>query len=295
MQPDLRRLLWPIFVYSFINLVAKDYINESRTFFGAYKDLFERTHEDDLRKLQSIGLPQHLKDSDIVKIYRGHKYRVTLSKVAFQTLIQFLESKDSQGGTVIVDIIQRNMKIVTVERTLDDQHSLARLLDLAHNGENDLAEDEGIPGHNPGSANIERNAGSSILTKLKLGPLPMEPDLLGDVRAELEEEDIKNPPTNGRSSLLQHFEQHIKREESEDAPNRSDVPLPPSLARDVAMEVQKVKENRDRFKIEGKTGGINPGVSVCMFTFHNTYDMLVIPESTWGFVKFIDFFVASTA
>lgn len=38
------------------------------------------------------------------------------------------------------------------------------------------------------------------------------------------------------------------------------------------MEVQKIKENRDRFKIEGRTGGVGPGVSVTMFTFHNTFD-----------------------
>lgn len=64
----------------------------------------------------------------------------------------------------------------------------------------------------------------------------------------------------------------IKKEEDEDAPTRADIPYPPSTARDVAMEVQKVKENRDRFKIEGRTGGVGPAVSVCMFTFHNTHD-----------------------
>lgn len=43
------------------------------------------------------------------------------------------------------------------------------------------------------------------------------------------------------------------------------------------MEVQKVKENRDRFKIDGRdgrTGGVGPGLSVTMFTFHNTFDSI---------------------
>ena len=102
--------------------------------------------------------------------------------------------------------------------------------------------------------------------------MPLESDLIGDVRAELEEEDTNNPPAAGQDSFVQHFEQRIKREESEDAPTRGELQLPPSMARDVAMEVQKVKEDRDRFKIEGRTGGVGPGVSVTMFTFHNTYD-----------------------
>ena len=36
------------------------------------------------------------------------------------------------------------------------------------------------------------------------------------------------------------------------------------------MEVTKIRENRDRLKIEARTGGIGPGVSVVMYTFHNT-------------------------
>lgn len=187
-------------------------------------------------------------------------------------LVQFLESKEKDGGAVIVGVIQSYLQVVTIDRVADDQNSLARLLRRARANEEYPAEDEGIPGHNPGSANVDRSAGSTVLTRLKLGHMPLESDLVGDVRAELQEEDAKNPPATGQDSLAQHFEQRIKREESEDAPARSELQLPPSIARDVAMEVQKVKEDRDRFRIEGRTGGVGPGVSVTMFTFHNTYD-----------------------
>lgn len=271
-QADLRRLLWPIFVYSFLELVEGFYTKDSRVFFDNYRPIFENEHEDDLRKLRPLSLPEHLEDSQIVRVYQGAKYRVTLSQVAYFNLTHFLESKDREGGAVIISILQRRLNIVTVDHAADDQSSFTKLLDRARNSEDHPAEDEGIPGHNPGSANTDRNAGSNVLTKLKLGPLPMEPELLVDVRMELTDVDAKNPPANGQLSLSELFEHQIKREESEDAPSRSDIPLPPSLARDVAMEVQKVRENRDRFKIETKTGGVFPSVSVVMFTFHNTYD-----------------------
>ena len=182
----------------------------------------------------------------------------------------------------MISVMQTHLNIVTVERVADDKYSLAKMLGRAKTVEDFPAEDEGIPGHNAGSANTDRNAGSNVLTRLKLGPLPMEPELLADVQAELEEEDAKNPPVEGQNSLMQEFDQHIKREESDDAPGRTDVPLPPSLQRDVLMEVQKVKENRDRFRIEGRTGGVGPAVSVVMYTFHNTYDGYECSSSCLG-------------
>ncbi|SLM34409.1 transcription initiation factor tfiid [Lasallia pustulata] len=271
-KAELRRLLWPTFVYSFLNIVSDYYPKESRSFFTDFKASFEKEHGGELRALEPISLPEHVLDNSVAKIYRGAKYRLTMSTVAFVNLIQFLESKERDGGPVIIAVMQSYLNIVTIERNADDEHSLARMLGRARQVEDFPGEDEGIPGHNPGSANTDRNAGSTVLTRLKLGPLPMENDLMADVQAELEEEDLRNPPADGQNTLVQEFEQHIKREESEDAPNRQDVPLPPSLARDVAMEVQKVKENRDRFRIEGRTGGVGPAISVTMFTFHNTFD-----------------------
>jgi transcription initiation factor TFIID subunit 5 len=100
----------------------------------------------------------------------------------------------------------------------------------------------------------------------------MEQNLEEDVRAELAAEDARDPPGPGRNTLVQEFEQMIKKEEDEEAPTRADIPFPESTARDVAIECMKVRENRDRFRIQGRTGGVGPAVSVCMFTFHNTFD-----------------------
>jgi transcription initiation factor TFIID subunit 5 len=271
-KPELRRLLWPLFVYSFLNVIQEYFLQEGRTFFDAFKGYFEDEHPDDLRALNSISLPEHIDGNEVAKIYLTNKYRLTLSIGAFVNLIQFLEKEHSRGGSVMSFILSTHMKIVTVERAADDTPSLAKLLGRIKTTDNVPAEDEGIPGHNPGSANTDRHNTSVILTKLKLGPLPMDPELLEDVEAELDELEKKEPALAGENTLVEEFKQMIKREESEEAPSRSEIPLPPSKARDVMMEVQKVRENRDRFKIEGRTGGVGPTVTVCMFTLHNTYD-----------------------
>lgn len=251
------------------------YPRDCEKFYEKWHELFAGEHEDDLRQLSAIRLPEHVHASQVAQIYRGNKYRISLTSTAFFNLISFLESKEREGGTVVLSLLQNSCKINTVSRGTIDPHSLAGILQRASDEQDMPAENEGIPGHHPGSANLDDTLGA--LAKLKLGPLPMDPDLVTDVQAELEEEDIRNPPRPGQPSLAEEFDRRIKREPSDDAPLRSDVPLPPSQMRDVTMEVLKVKENRDRFGIEGKTNGAYPGVSTVMYTFHNTYDRSVLP------------------
>ena len=273
-KPELKRILWPIFVHSFLNLVGDFYFRDSQDFFNEYREIFETEHEDDLRALAPVREPEHLQDNEIAQLYRNNKYRLSLSNMAFTTLIQFLEANENQGGALLMNILGSFLDIRTVDRaSAGGARGLGRML-AERNGEQDVpAEDEGIPGHHPGSANLDRNA-PTVLAKLSLGPMPLEADLMEDVRAELQEQDSSHPPGAGQNSLVDEFDQQIKREPMDDVPSRDAMPFPPSTARDVAMEVQKVKENRDRFRIEGRTGGIGPGISVTMFTFHNTFDSI---------------------
>ena len=277
LQPELRRLLWPLFVYSFLNMVTSGYHQESKQFFEANKNMFLPDRTDDIRVFEPISLPEHVQANPTAIKYRSNKYRIVLSNPAYTNLLQFLESKEKEGGSVMNAILSSFCVIKTVDRSADDRFSFAAMLGQVGASETFQIEDEGIPGHHPGSAYTGDNpAMAGTLPRLRLGKLPMEQTLEEDVRAELGEEDAKEPPPAGRNALVQEFDQMIKKEEDEEAPTRAEIPFPPSTARDVAMEVMKVKENRDRYRIEGRTGGVGPGVSVCMFTFHNTYDRSVL-------------------
>ncbi|ERT02791.1 hypothetical protein HMPREF1624_01093 [Sporothrix schenckii ATCC 58251] len=149
-----------------------------------------------------------------------------------------------------------------------EPYSFEAIARRAQNADLDEADvREGIPGVFTGVSNrdiLDTHAA------LKLGPLPMELELRDDVRAELEEQDQRQPPAAGVPSLVSEFDAKIKQEEGADGPSRTDLPLPPSRARDVVIEMQKIRETRDRFQIEDRTGGVGVPVSVCMFTFHNT-------------------------
>ncbi|CAG8058000.1 unnamed protein product [Penicillium salamii] len=272
-KPELRRVLWPLFVYSFFNMVTSFYPQDAKAFFEANKNMFLPEHTDDIRHFEPISLPEHLQDNSIAKLYRNNKFRVVLSNPAYTNLLQFLESKDKEGGSVMNAILSSYCSVKTLDRATDDRFSFAAMLSQIGAGQTFPAEDEGIPGHHPGSAYTGDNpAMAGTLPRLRLGKMPMEPTLEEDVRAELAEEDQKQGPPAGRNTLTQEFEEMIKKEEDDEAPSRADIPFPESTARDVEIEVKRVMEHRDRFEIKGRTGGVGPGVSVCMFTFHNTFD-----------------------
>ncbi len=274
-KPELRRVLWPLFVHSYLQLVAELYPSDSRSFFEHHKQDFIPEHEVDIRGLQRISLPEHLNDDNVGKLYRTNKYRIVLSDFAFVHLMQYLESSAESGGSLLVELLEQRCNIRHVDRAADDRFSFASLLQRGKDVEDTPAEDEGIPGHNPGNSIITDDpTQGNNLVKLRLGRLPMDKDLEGDVRGDIEDMDTRQPALPGQDSLVETLEMSIKQEPEDEYPSRTELAYPSSTARDVAMEVQKIRENRDRFKIEARTGGIGPGVSVCMFTFHNTFDSI---------------------
>ena len=238
-------------------------------FFRDHSAQFEANHADELRVFETIKLEAHLADNQLAKLYQGTRYRIPLNSNVYFQLTTFLDTNHKQGGSVITMLLQSNCDIQETTRGPMDQFSFEAIISQARGQENDVELQEGIPGAFTGVSNKDIMNNNAVL---KLGMMPMESELAGDVRAALEEDDIKNQPQPGQLSLVEVFDRNIKREDSADGPTRNEIPLPPSRARDVYTEVQKIKENRIRFKIEGRTGGVGVGVSVVMYTFHNTLD-----------------------
>ncbi|KAG6039550.1 hypothetical protein E4U41_002442 [Claviceps citrina] len=266
---ELSKLLWPIFVYSFLELAGQGYSEESKLFLKELGHQFQQVHADDLRTFSTMTLPQHVAENPTAKLYKENKYRIPLNQHATGDLFNFLERESEQGGSVIRQLLVTYCQIDSTTRGPVTPFSFEAVFRRSRNADiEEVDAKEGIPGINIGLSNKD------ILDPaqpLQLGPLPMDPDLRDDVRAEIEDEEKRNPPAEGTSSMLEEFEHKIKREEDADAPSRADLPLPPSRPRDIMLEMSKVRENRDRFRIDGRTGGVGTSVSACMFTFHNTF------------------------
>lgn len=250
------------------------FTDDAKKFLLKFRWRFSAVHQDELKALETISLKSHVLENPVAKLYRENKYRIPLNAHVNYNLISFLEGNANKGGTVILNILQTYCQVAETSRGPVDQYSFEAIVNRARGLglEESVDIQEGIPG---GFTGVSHHDLANMDTPVKLGPLQMETDLADDVRTELQDEDAKSPPAPGQDTLTEAFEQKIKREESADVIPRNEIPLPASKARDVIMEVQKMKENRDRFKIEGRTGGIGPAISVCMFTFHNTFDTYV--------------------
>lgn len=255
-------------VYSFLELSGHGYTEDAKTFLKELGSYFQPVHADDLKTFSTITLPQHVAENSTARLYKENKYRIPLNQHAAGDLFNFLERESEQGGSVIRQLLVTYCQIDSTARGPITPFSFEAVFRRSKNAEiEEIDAKEGVPGVNIGLSNKDV---LDPAQPLKLGPLPMDPDLRDDVRAEIEDEEKRNPPVEGTGSMLEDFDHRIKREEDADAPSRTDLPLPPSRPRDIMLEMQKVRENRDRFKIDGRTGGVGTSVSACMFTFHNT-------------------------
>ncbi|KAI1654015.1 transcription initiation factor TFIID subunit 5 [Daldinia decipiens] len=267
---ELGKILWPLFIYSYLRLVSQASYTHAQELMEQIRSRFEKTHQDELKSLSTITLSIHVRENAFAKAYLENQYVIPISKSLTGHLFHFLERELEQCGAIVLDIIQQHCRVDSVDRGPIEPFSFEAIYRRARHQELDEVDiQEGIPGVSSRSGLSNRNILDNTAA-LKLGPLPIDPDLRGDVVAELEEEDRLRPPREGLPTLVEEFNaMHPIKRESGDSPQRTDIPYPPSRARDVVMEMQKVRENRDRFRIEGRTGGVGPGVSVCMFTFHN--------------------------
>ena len=116
-------------------MVTSFYPQDARQFFDVNKNLFLPEHAEDVRALEPISLPEHVQDNSIAKLYRNNKYRLIISNPAFANLMQFLESKQKEGGSVMSAILSSFCTILTRDRAVDDRFSFAAMLGQAGAGD----------------------------------------------------------------------------------------------------------------------------------------------------------------
>ncbi|KAI1090771.1 WD40 repeat-like protein [Rostrohypoxylon terebratum] len=268
---ELNKFVWPLFIYSYIRLIKQGSSAHAEEFMKEFRGRFEKNHPDEIKNLATVTLPQHLDEDGLIKTYATNQYLIPISKSLSATLFSFLERDFDQGGNIILDLINQHIRVDAVDRGPIEPYSFEAIYRRARQQDLDEVDiQEGIPGMPTTQSGLMNRSLLDEKAALKLGPLPMEPELREDVVAELEEEDKLNPPQEGFPSLVDEFNAlNPVKKESDDSPQRSDIPYPPSRARDVVMEMQKTRENRDRYKIDPRNGAQGAGVTIHMWTFHN--------------------------
>ncbi|XP_028789010.1 transcription initiation factor TFIID subunit 5 isoform X2 [Neltuma alba] len=92
---ELLRVLYPVFIHCFMDLVAKGHIQEARNFFNTFREDHEMMHLRDLQKLEGVLSPSHLQEMEFAHSLRQSKFNIKICQLLLQHL------RDTQSTTVL--------------------------------------------------------------------------------------------------------------------------------------------------------------------------------------------------
>ncbi|AJP84872.1 Taf5p [Saccharomyces cerevisiae YJM1248] len=295
-KPELSYIMYPIFIYLFLNLVAKNPVY-ARRFFDRFSPDFKDFHGSEINRLFSVNSIDHIKENEVASAFQSHKYRITMSKTTLNLLLYFLNENESIGGSLIISVINQHLDPNIVE-SVTAREKLADGIKVLSDSEN-----------GNGKQNLEMNS-----VPVKLGPFPKDEEFVKEIETELKIKDDQEKQLNQQTAgdnysgannrtLLQEYKamnnekfkdntgdddkdkikdkiaKDEEKKESElkvdgekkdsnlSSPARDILPLPPKTALDLKLEIQKVKESRDAIKLDNLQLALP---SVCMYTFQNT-------------------------
>eukprot|EP00808_Paulinella_micropora_P027202 g54694.t1 len=109
-QEELRRLLWPVFVHTFLALLSKGFRLHAHRFLQDQR--FRREHEktgnsDHMNELSKLQDPQCIPDHHLAQIFLCRRTQVQMSNFAMKLLFEFL---DTNGLVVLASLINKHIR-----------------------------------------------------------------------------------------------------------------------------------------------------------------------------------------
>ncbi|CAI2169147.1 15336_t:CDS:10 [Funneliformis geosporum] len=258
-QDELQRVLWPIFVNSYLELVLKGFPDQATDFFNAYQS-DHVIHVKELNTMRVTTQPYHVQENEFAQNFRTRKYLVKMCQTSFEIFLDYLEN----NSNFLIRLVNQYLHIEAKAGGFGASHT-----------------DIGVPSYSTYELD-EYNK-----QEVHLGYMPMDPEFREELERELKEQDgirqrqieeanqvreIENQMNEMEPipSLHQEFLNKMKREQSTDAPDRMSIPLPSYKGADVLARVEMVKDLTLRAELDPSS----TLPSICFYTFFNTYDSL---------------------
>lgn len=92
---ELLRVLYPVFIHCFMDLVAKGHLQEARSFFTTFREDHETMHQRDLQKLEGVLSPSHLEEMEFAHTLRQSKVNIRICQYSYELLLQYLHNTQS--------------------------------------------------------------------------------------------------------------------------------------------------------------------------------------------------------
>ncbi|KXS14902.1 WD40 repeat-like protein [Gonapodya prolifera JEL478] len=92
-REELHSLLFPYFVYLFLQLVTRGKPDLARSFLDSFRSDHADDHPDEVNAMSGIHDPTHLRDSDVAQTFLRNPYVVPMSRTTHNLLMSFLQDK----------------------------------------------------------------------------------------------------------------------------------------------------------------------------------------------------------
>ncbi|XP_057531482.1 transcription initiation factor TFIID subunit 5 [Amaranthus tricolor] len=92
---ELLRVLYPVFIHCFMDLIARGHLQEARNFFNTFCEDHETMHQRDLQKLEGVLSPSHLEEMEFAHTLRQSKVNIKICQYAYELLLQYLHNTQS--------------------------------------------------------------------------------------------------------------------------------------------------------------------------------------------------------
>ncbi|KAK1430720.1 hypothetical protein QVD17_13669 [Tagetes erecta] len=92
---ELLRVLYPVFIHCFMDLIAKSHLQEARAFFSSFREDHEIMHSRDLKKLEGVLSPSHLEEMEFAHSLRQSKVNIKICQYSYDLLLQYLHKTQS--------------------------------------------------------------------------------------------------------------------------------------------------------------------------------------------------------
>ncbi|KAI8578790.1 hypothetical protein K450DRAFT_245543 [Umbelopsis ramanniana AG] len=252
-KPELRSVLFPVFVHSYLDLISKKLYEQAKHFMDTYKHDHLELHTPDINRLATITNESHVQENELAQIYRQNKYIMRMSSVPFELFLNYLQDNKFM---LLLRIVNQYLNIQVAHGKLRKSKGTIESDDVI-----------GIVGH------AAQQLDAFNEQEVQLGKLQTDNNFKEEVEQALKEEDAKRASAdvvmNGEPSvsLLETYKK--AQQEVPNGPAFGDIPMPPYRGTDVQAEVQAIKDIQKRLVLNSTSLP-----SVCCYTFHNTHDSL---------------------
>ncbi|KAE8731668.1 Transcription initiation factor TFIID subunit 5 [Hibiscus syriacus] len=100
---ELLRVLYPVFIHSFMDMVAKGHLQEARTFFNTFREDHELMHSRDLQKLEGVLSQSHLEEMEFSRSLRQSKVNIKICQYSYDLLLQYLHKTQSTAMLGVIN------------------------------------------------------------------------------------------------------------------------------------------------------------------------------------------------